>query len=165
MTAISGVSSSGKAYVNDSSLVLNLDPAVSQSYNGAENLIPVSGPGYFANASYWVGINGFTPVFNYSSAPDGPQTSVQWNCGGQYQGPYANFTPGTPITGRTYVMIIYGNAPRTGNNGSIWFDPGNNRITTINCNNGNISSPGSNVLNSGVINCGNGWYRFWQTFT
>jgi hypothetical protein len=165
MTAISGVSSSGKAYVNDSSLVLNLDPAVSQSYNGAENLIPVSGPGYFANPSYWIGINGFNPIFNYSSAPDGPQTSVMWAQGGQYQGPYSNFTPGPPLSGRTYVMSIYGNAPRTGNNGSIWFDPGNNRITTINCNTGTISSPGTNVLNSGVIDCGNGWYRFWKTFT
>ena len=163
MTAVVAFAGNGKSYVKDS-LVLDLDASVKQSYNGAENLIPTSGPGYFGNTTYYPPINGWTPTFNYSNSPDGTQTSVLWNAGGAFVGPYSNYTSGTPITGRTYVMSIYGNAPRTGNNGQIWVNPGNNRQFTIDCNSGTIPAVQANVINSGVINVGNGWYRFWATF-
>jgi hypothetical protein len=163
MTAVVAFAGNGKSYVKDN-LVLDLDASVKQSYNGAENLIPVSAPGFFGNTTYYPPINGWTPTLNYSNSPDGTQTSVLWSAGGAFVGPYSNYTSGTPITGRTYVMSIYGNAPRTGNNGQIWVNPGNNRQFTIDCNNGTIPAVQSNVINSGVINVGNGWYRFWATF-
>jgi hypothetical protein len=163
MTTVAGFAGQGKSYV-EGNLVLNLDPSVNQSYNGAENLISASGPGYFGNTSYYPPINGWNPALNYSNAPDGTQTSVQWAAGGQYVGPYQNYTVGTPVSGKTYVMSVYGNAPRSGNNGQIWFDPGNNRNLTIDCNSGTIVGTSSNIINSGVIDCGNGWYRFWGTW-
>jgi hypothetical protein len=162
MTAVVGFAGQGKSYVQDN-LVLNLDASVKQSYDGAENILGASGPGYFANSTYWPPINGFNPTFNYLNAPDGTLTGVRWAQGGAYQGPYSNFTSGTPTSGITYCQSIYVKTGY-GNHGGIWVDPGNNRLMTVDANSLTIRDVGTSIINQGVIPLQDGWYRMWSTF-
>jgi len=163
MTTVAGFAGQGKSYSEDN-LVLNLDPSVNQSYNGAENIVPYSGPGYWGNTAYWSPINGWSPKLNWNNAPDGTLTTVQWSQGGQYQGPYSNFSyPVTPTTGLTYCQSIYVRNGY-GNHGGIWVDPGNNRIMTVDGNTSTIRSVGTSIISQGVIPLQDNWYRMWSTF-
>lgn len=162
MTAVVAFAGNGKSYVKDN-LVLDLDAFVKQSYNGSENLVPYSGPGYFANTTYWPPINGFSPGLNNLNSPDGTMTGVRWACGGQYQGPYSGFSYPTPTSGLTYCQSIYVKTGY-GNNGGVWVDPGNNRLMTIDANSLTIRNVGTSIINKGVIPLQDGWYRMWSTW-
>lgn len=113
------------------------------------------------NAGSWASVTSPTMTGNAAAAPDGTITATQMTTSafdGKYQGV-------TGVVGQPHTFSVYAKYVSGATNIQIGWDGGTTPYGIFNVQTGAFVSQGGGLSSYGSSYVGNGWYRFWVTFT